>query len=619
MGIHLRVLGELDLRGPDQTELHSVLAHPKWLALLTYLAVATPRCFHRRDSLMALLWPDQDAERARAALRQLLYGLRRSLGEGALLTRGEDVALDASAFDCDVWSFEEAAARGEAETAVRLHRGAFLNGFFLSEVPEFEQWVESERDRLDRTYAAMLERVAEEASSRDPAHAVECWRRLAEHDPYSPRIAVRLMQALEAAGDGPAAIRHAERHAALLRAELNAEPDPEVSALADRLRRRPAGPADPSNPGADFAAASTNPSSTLPVLADAEGRQSSGLWTRLGPFLAAVFAVAAGMALWERLRPDEPQPVARYDLALPPGQQFVDMSSRGFDVAPGAAAIVYTGPGESSLARLWVKEQGQLEARPLPGTEGALSPAISPGATEVVFNAGGQLRKVSLQGGAPVKLADSGSSATWMEDGSLVYQARHRLRRIPAAGGASEELWPEQPGNRWAAFPAALPDSRGVLFRLCDANCATVRDIWVLDLRSGQARKLITGALQAWYLDPGYVVFIRPDGVVSALPFDVGALEPTGSAVPLLEGVKIDLQLFPYMALKPDGTLLMLLGASGFVENREMVWVTRGGDVKQVDPGWRFANARNAGWSLSRDGTRLAIGIHTDEGDDIWI
>ncbi|MDP2957573.1 MAG: hypothetical protein Q8N53_14200, partial [Longimicrobiales bacterium] len=337
-------------------------------------------------------------------------------------------------------------------------------------------------------------------------------------------------------------------------------------------------------------------------------------------FLAGVFVVAAGLALWRWLRPEEAPPVARYNLVLLPGQQFVDATFPGFDVALGAAAIVYAGPGEG-VPRLWVKEKGQLEARPLPGTEGAILPSISPDATEVVFNVDAQLRRVPLQGGAPITLADSAWDATWMEDGTLVYRTtRGRLRRIPASGGAFEELWPEQPENRRAYYPTALPDSRGVLFRLCDSNCLNVMDIWVLDLRSGQARQLITGAVRAWYLDPGYVAFIRPDGDVFALPFDVGTLEPTGTAVPLLEGVKIDGRVFPDMALKPDGTLLMLLGGAGSSENREMVWVTRDGEVKQVDPGWRFANNQNnTGWALSPDGSRLAIGIHTGEGDDIWI
>jgi serine/threonine-protein kinase len=270
-----------------------------------------------------------------------------------------------------------------------------------------------------------------------------------------------------------------------------------------------------------------------------------------------------------------------------------------------------------------VKEKDQLTARPLPGTERGDLPSISPDGTEVVFTVGGELRKVPLQGGVSVTLADSGWCTTWVEDGTVVYQsAQGRLRRMPASGGTWEDVWPEQPEDRFVGYPASFPDSRGVLFTLGDLGWRNVIDTWVLDLRSGQARQLVAGALRAWYMDPGYVVFIRPDGAVFALPFDVKALQPTGNAVSLLDGVKIDEGLYPDMALAPDGTLLVLLGSMGrpwSPSDREMVWIDRNGEVRKVDPGWVFTSAFNMGWALSPDGTRLALGIRTDEGDDIWI
>src|SRR5512143_1505898 len=128
--VRLQTLGELGLRGADGQELGALLVQPKRVALLTYLAVARPRGFHRRDSLLALLWPDHDAFHARAALRQVIHSLRSSLGE-ALLARGEDLALDPALFTCDVWSFEEAVHRGDREAAASIYGGELLPGFFL--------------------------------------------------------------------------------------------------------------------------------------------------------------------------------------------------------------------------------------------------------------------------------------------------------------------------------------------------------------------------------------------------------------------------------------------------------------------------------------------------------
>src|SRR6266545_5141968 len=88
--VEFRILGGLNLLGAAGHELKSVLAQPKRVALLAYLAAATPRRLHRRDSLVALFWPELDQEHARAALRQALHGLRHALGDGVLVPRGDD-------------------------------------------------------------------------------------------------------------------------------------------------------------------------------------------------------------------------------------------------------------------------------------------------------------------------------------------------------------------------------------------------------------------------------------------------------------------------------------------------------------------------------------------------
>src|SRR5687767_16027606 len=98
--------------------------------------------------------------------------------------------------------------------------------------------MERERDRITREYAGALEALAERAERRgDRAVAVTWWRRLATHDPYNSRVAVRLMRALDAAGERASAIQHARVHETLLREELGMEPDAAVLALAERLKR----------------------------------------------------------------------------------------------------------------------------------------------------------------------------------------------------------------------------------------------------------------------------------------------------------------------------------------------------------------------------------------------
>src|SRR5437899_11589925 len=116
------MLGGLNLLGVGGHELKSVLAQPKRVALLAYLAAAPPRRLHQRDSLLALFWPELDQEHARAALRQALHGLRYALGDGVLVTRGDDdIGLDAERIRCDVVEFARAAEVGRLAEIGRAH------------------------------------------------------------------------------------------------------------------------------------------------------------------------------------------------------------------------------------------------------------------------------------------------------------------------------------------------------------------------------------------------------------------------------------------------------------------------------------------------------------------
>jgi DNA-binding SARP family transcriptional activator/TolB-like protein len=247
--MRLRTLGALDLRDSDRRELRAVLAQPKRIALLAYLALATPRGFHRRDTLIALFWPEHDEEHARNSLSQSVHVLRQALGAGALVSgNGDALSLDWADLWCDASAFEEALDDGRLCDAVELYRGELLEGFHLGGAPEFERWVEAERERLARRYAAALEELAaEREAGADFFGAAMWWRRLAARDPYSSRIALRLMRALAAAGDRAAAVQHARLHEAMLLEELEVAPDPEVSALVRQLQAAPPQDHGPTN------------------------------------------------------------------------------------------------------------------------------------------------------------------------------------------------------------------------------------------------------------------------------------------------------------------------------------------------------------------------------------
>jgi DNA-binding SARP family transcriptional activator len=249
-----RTLGEVLLCQCCVEEHESTFVQSKQLALLSYLCCEhsfaglgrhphgqiplTPYGYHRRDTLVALFWPEHDDAHAHGALRQALHGLRTAVGEDTIITRGKtEVAVNPERLWCDGCAFTESLDRGDLEDAVSLYGGAFLMGFHTTEVPEFTRWMETARDRLNRLHAAALENLADAATERgDLLAAADWWRRISEHDPYNSRIVIRTMEALDAAGARGDALRLADRHETLLKRTFEAELNPEVRDTAERLR-----------------------------------------------------------------------------------------------------------------------------------------------------------------------------------------------------------------------------------------------------------------------------------------------------------------------------------------------------------------------------------------------
>ena len=233
--LRLRTLGGLAVEGELPPALGAATQR-RPLALLALLALARDRGVSR-DKLVAYLWPESSAEKARHLLNQALYSLRRDLTADELFLGSSELRLNATVLPVDAREFEEAVDRGDSERAGALYAGPFLDGFFLSGAPEFEHWVETERARLARRAERALETLAGTATARGnhPA-AVDWWRRLTALDPLSSRFAIGQMEALVAAGDRAGALRHARVHEQLVAQELETSPDGRVAALVQRLR-----------------------------------------------------------------------------------------------------------------------------------------------------------------------------------------------------------------------------------------------------------------------------------------------------------------------------------------------------------------------------------------------
>ena len=238
--IRLRLLGTVDLRDSQGRELGAVLRRPKLLALLGYLTVARPRGLQRRDTLVALLWPELDHAHARNALSQAVHALRQTLGHAALLARGEEeLGVSEEGLGCDVREFETALEAGRAEQALELYRGGLLNGLHVSGVPEFERWLDEERERLRRRACEAAQLLTErEAGAGNQVGAARWALRLTELSPFDETAVRRLVELLDRMGDRAGAVRAYEEFERRLGRDLEVEPSLATQGLIARIRAR---------------------------------------------------------------------------------------------------------------------------------------------------------------------------------------------------------------------------------------------------------------------------------------------------------------------------------------------------------------------------------------------
>jgi DNA-binding SARP family transcriptional activator len=232
--LRLRVFGGLTLARGEEN-LTGAVSQRRRLALLALLAVAQDTGISR-DKLLAWLWPESEAERARHVLNQLLYAQRRQVGSAGLFLGRKTLRLNPVEIWTDVGAYREALRQGALEEALAHYRGPFLDGFFVSEAPEFEHWVEEQRRQFAVQSLEGCVTLAERAAARgDAAGAIQWWRRAAEQDPLDTRVALGLVTALTGAGDRPGALRAARRHEQALRSELDMAPDARLRAAIERL------------------------------------------------------------------------------------------------------------------------------------------------------------------------------------------------------------------------------------------------------------------------------------------------------------------------------------------------------------------------------------------------
>ncbi|HUB78613.1 MAG TPA: protein kinase [Bryobacteraceae bacterium] len=320
----------------------------------------------------------------------------------------------------------------------------------------------------------------------------------------------------------------------------------------------------------------------------------------------AISLIGVSWIAWRATRPVE-HPLTRLSVDL--GPEAVAGANSTVAISPDGRRIVY--PTKTGLA---TRLLDQATPTLLAGTEGGSDAFFSPDGQWIGFFAGGQLKKISVQGGAPVTLcaALNGRGASWGDDGNIVATLSivAPLSLVPAGGGAPKPLTKLASGEATHRWPQVLPGGKEVLFTASTFTGQENANVEAVSLRTGLVTVLVRGGYFGRYLPTGHLVYVH-QGVLFGVPFDVSRLKVRGTPTPLVE----DLAAGPntgggQFAFSRNGTLVYLAGKSS-AQTARMEWLDGSGKPQPLlaTPGV-YLNPR-----FSPDGKKLAY----ETGSDIYI
>jgi serine/threonine-protein kinase len=273
-----------------------------------------------------------------------------------------------------------------------------------------------------------------------------------------------------------------------------------------------------------------------------------------------------------------------------------------------------------------VRDLAESNGRVLSGAGGTIGvtwlPFLSPDGRWIAFHdvEEQQLRRVSIDGGVPIPIADGVPllfGGSWGSDNTIVYvpNVSSGLWTVAAEGGTAEQITvPDRAGGElYHWYPQILPGGEKVLF----STFRTPLDssaIEVVDLNTQQRDVLFKGALHGRYVPTGHIVYMRRE-TMWVVPFDLSRLQVSGPGEPVLEDVAYSpSNKLGEFAIADNGTLAYIKASDWNVEGR-LVWVDRDGTERPALDEWGVYE-----WpKVSPDGDRVAY-VRTQEGEpDIWV
>jgi serine/threonine-protein kinase len=258
-------------------------------------------------------------------------------------------------------------------------------------------------------------------------------------------------------------------------------------------------------------------------------------WKRtLVPAVAALVAIVATVVVAFVLWPERETAVTRFAIDL-----------ANLEAAARSAVLALSPDGQRMVFQaedqLYSRRMDQLEATPIPGTEGGATPFFSPDGEEVAFFTTTQLKAIGFSSDPPRVIADvptaRGLVGDWDEQGQIYFgqSGPFGLLRVSARGGEPEPF-ADRADYTDIDYPEALPGSDWILFGAASSGWSTT-EVVAQNKVTGERKIVVDDGNFARFVATGHLLFER-DGSLFAVAFDPVRAEVTGDAVPVVQGVR---------------------------------------------------------------------------------